>query len=453
MFTVIFFLVSSVFAVESSNEGFHSFEEVNGVRTMSTKAMDAWRSRELPKQHLGALIDRKALSGSIKEFVEATEFPTKLICYSNDATVAELITFSNKTDEELQDVGNAYALAISASFDAIKKMQTMGENLQEIESFKVFSDDEREGFAQFSSAIARPGHFLPPAADFLEAMQVNAPWSDVTLHISRGGEFSKPRIEKPLKGCAAVRAIFSNLIYEMTSQETTPHRVREIMQKNPGGFCVIPLKNQDELEQLWDTKEVKTAVGDRRKGCLALRTKGQLIFPFPIEKDSQEEKMCALVPTFGFVWGGQGYIMEKEGGYDMGSFFDALVGGPRKRSTVAEIYVEHLFAEKITDTTTPPKQGHERFLFWNVGDDFGMGLLVSNTRLPQLNESRYVALRVFFSGFARKAYYANDHVGPGINVFAFKLMLKDDGMLHGMLHATNVVHKFFIVEKKTQRDL
>lgn len=449
MIAVMFFLLSSLFAVEPPNEEFYHFEKVNGVRTMSAEAIAAWKSLKLPKQHLGALIDRKALRDSIVEFFETTELPTKLICYSNDITVAELLTFFQKTDEELQGLGNAYVFAVSASFDVIKKMQAMGKNLRNIKSFDVFSDDEREGFRQFSYAIERPGHYHPPASNFLEVMHVNDPWSSVALHISQGAEFAQPNLEKPLKGRTAVRAIVANLIYDMTSQETTSDRVRYVMQRYLGCFCVIPIKNQDDLDELGDTKKVPIKAAVFSEGCLALRTKGQLIFPFPIEKGGQEEKMCALVPTFGFVWGGPGHIMQEEGGYDVGSFFDALVGGPRKRSRAEEIYAEHLHEEKITDTSTAPKPGHERFLLWHVGAGYGMGLLLSNTALPRLGEATYVRLRVCFSGFAKGGYYANDHAGPGVNEFSLDLKLKDDGVFDE-IHLNG---QFFIVEKKTQQGL
>ena len=427
-----------------ASEVVDGFELASGVRRISAQALEVLRTGELPESHNGLRVNRHQLRDEIGLFF--LKFP-KPYCYSNDITVEELRNFSQKSYDELVRDGSAYTLAIQASFNNLQKFQKIGEVLQEIDCDKLFSDEVREGLLRTSYALERPGHCGPPASKFLLLIQVNDPWSSTLNKMAKKeAVFAKPTEETPLSGRDALRAIFANLIYDLIKKEVTKSRIDDIISKYKNGFAVAPILTPSVPEEcLWKTYKVAVGKGVQ-DGCLKLPTEGQLFFKFPIESGSDEEKFCSLVPTFGFCWGGPGYLFVEEGSFDAGSFFDALWGGPGKRMSTAATYSAHIGDEKVIDVSHPVKEGFERFLFWRaIGGGCGEGLLVSSTSLPVPGEKKNVTMEVFLSGFFKADYYEEDHAGPAKNRFVFKnVRLTDNGVFN-----IDGKREFYIVEKKT----
>ena len=452
MLSILLLLIGTLWDLSAANsmgEEHCVFVMCNGVRTLSPDAIERWKEGYVPKRHKGAFVDRKDLRSRISVFFEA--YPTPY-CYTNDATVEVLREFSQKSDKEVTSCGLGYIAAIEASFDNLLKLQSAGKVAKDLNCKDVFSEEERKGLLHYSYAIENPGQKQKPALTTLELMQYNDPWSSAILQMGLGTEFPAPTEQNPICGRAAARLVAANVVYDMTCEKTTDVRVQAVMQKYNHSFAVIPIKNPNiTKEELAQVYSVPTHEGFK-PGCLTLPTKGQLIFQYPINDEEFEMKpkqFCALVPTFGFVWGGPGHGCKEEGGYDVGSFCDMLFGGPSKRKNSKSLFTENLRLDKVTNLQEPPKEGYDRFLFWHTYTaGYGMGLLADErVELPtqQGQTKATVRLGVFFCGFMQASYYEQDQAGPGKNYLIFRNVTLD--FIEGRFDSDGK-REFFIIERK-----
>ena len=442
MLSILFLLMGTLgnlSAAKPSPEEYYAFEMHKGVRTLVRHLI----AGDMPKQHKGALVDRKDLKKRIGGFFEDNPTP---YCYTNDASVEVLREFYQKSDEEISRYRNAYIAAIEASFDNLSKLQSAGKVAKNLNCKNVFSAEERQGLQHFSFAIKSPGK-----DSYLQTIQCGDPWSSAILQMGLGAEFPAPTKENPVWGRAAARTVVANVVYDMTCEKTTEDRVAFVMQKYNHCFSVISIKFPWVMKKELLKKHAVPTKNGMQTGCLMLPTEGQLIFKYDLGLDhwSKLTRFCALVPTFGFVLDGLEHICKEEGGYDVGSFFNMLFGGPGKRRASDDLFLENLTKDMVTSLQEPPQEGCERFVFWHTysTNDYGMGLLADErVELPTNDgKKKDVRLGVFFCSFKQASYYEQDQAGPGKNYLVFKnVRLNSAGRF-----LCGDKMEFFIVERRT----